>query len=339
MLEFDVESYKEYLSQEGHIILSANSLAKQLGENNFNWIAEQSILKEVHGEELNHIGLELPFGENGDREEFVVFWQSNEYVLEPSADHLPIIKQYSLPEKVFKVATVDFIKVVASANGYSHGEAKFPLQEGFFFVGTRKFGSRTLALLLFMGNPEVDFERISSQIKTAQNFVPSSSYVVLVFSENSHKDVPNDFNFSMSPVRSNLLVSPIAYKKLGIFVQDVVGQIKYPVLIDHERELIFIFGKQVTKQTGTTLYKYLRDFILHTQHSAMAYALFCSEYCKDRNGEASRIIGERKKEAIEALKKAFGENTPEYLYSTNGLFSYDRGFLKSHFKIDDIFEW
>lgn len=339
MLNFDLNNYKSYLAQDGDIILPEKLLVDQLGAKNAEWICKQDILKQLQKEEINNLTLELPYGENGEREDVVVFWQSGKYVFEPVADHLPISYSNILPEKVFKIGVNDFVRVIALVNGFSHVKIAVPIQDGFHFVGIRKFGKRDIVLLLFTGNPTLDFKRITEQVKVAQGFLPSSSFVVLTFVKEVLLSVPDELNFSLSEMRSNLLVSPQAYKEHGIILQDIVGIIRYPVLIDYEREFIFIFGKQLTKQKGTTLFRYLRDFIIHTQHSEIAYADFCSSFCKDKNGEASRIIGERKKEITEALEKALGENSSEFEFAVSGLFSYRSGFLKSRFKQDDVFDW
>lgn len=339
MLNLNVDKLRNYFSRDESVVLSEKNLADQLGEKNLNWISQQNILKQLQKEEVNNLNLELPYGEDGEREDVIVYYQSDKYVFEPTAEHLSIMQSSLLPERIFQVSSLDFAKVIALANDYSHVQASLPIHDGFYFVGNRKFGQKEVTLLLFTGNPQLDFKRIEEQVKIAQIIAPSNSYVVLVFAKESLPDVPSKLNFSMCEMRSNLLVSPRVYKERGISLQDVVGVIRYPVLIDYEREFIFILGKRVTKQKGTTLYKYLKDFIVHTQSSEIAYADFCSEYCKDKNGEASRIIGERKKEATEALEKVLEKDSAEYQFAYSGLFSFRSGFLKSHFIKDDVFEW
>ncbi|MFG1520354.1 hypothetical protein [Halobacteriovorax sp. ZH1_bin.1] len=339
MLNFDLENYKRFLDQDDSIILSENILVEQLGKSNCHWIFERKILKEIQGSEIHNQMLELSCELDEEINEYVVFWERGKYILEPVASHLEIIRKDVLPEKVFKLSAEDFVKVIASANGYSYTIPPFKLNQGFHFVGSRKFGQEEVSVLLFTGDPNLDLSRIEEQVKEAKTFYPSHSFIVLVFYNGSIEKKLDEQNFSITAMRNNLLISAQAYFESGIKIQDIMRVVDYPVLIDHQRELLFFFGKKITKQAGSTLYKYLRDFIIHTQSSPMDYANFCSLYCKDKEGEPSRIVGERKKETLKILKKEFKENSDEFQFLNDGLFSYERGFLKSNFDKDDIFEW
>lgn len=339
MLNFNLENYKRFLDQGDSIILTENILVEQLGKNNCHWIFERKILKEIQGSEIHKQMLELSYELDEERNEYVVFWEKGKYILEPVASHLEIIRKDVLPEKIFKLSDEDFVKVIASANGYSYTIPQFKLNQGFHFVGSRKFGQKDVSVLLFTGDPKLDFNRIEEQVKETQTFYPSHFFIVLVFSNGSTGKMSDEKEYSITAMRNNLLISAQAYFDSGVKIQDIMGVVDYPVFIDHQRELLFFFGKKITKQAGSTLYKYLRDFIIHTQSSPMDYAHFCSLYCKDKEGEPSRIVGERKKETLKNLNKEFSENSDEFQFVNDGLFSYERGFLKSSFDKDDIFEW
>lgn len=344
MLNLKVEAYKDYLSQDGHVVIAEKNLESQLGEKNLKWMLSQNFLMQIEKDDINNLVLNFAYGEDGEREEFSVFWESDKYVFEPVADHLDGWKSNSLPEKVFKVTANDFVKMIALANGCSYGSANFQLKDGFYFVGNIKLGNKDLGLLLFNGNPHLDFKRIEEQVKTAQHFNSSTSYIVLVFASESLPGVTSDLCFSLSKMRSNLLVEPRAYKERGVLSQDLITNVKYPVLIDHEAEFFYILGKKITKRAGTNLYQYLRDFILNTQNSSLPYLQFCQTYCNtDASGnvvgEPSKLIGERKKAIIDNLKAELSEGTEEYQFAFQGLFSYSEGYLKSFFNKDDVFEW
>jgi len=344
MLNLKVESYKDYLAQDGHIVITEKALESQLGEKNVKWILSQNFLKQLEKGDVNNLVISFPYGEEAECEDFSVFWESDKYVFEPVAGHLEIWKSSTLPERVFKIAANDFVKMIALVNEYSHGCANFHLKDGFYFVGSRKLGNKDVGVLLFNGNPFLDLKRIEEQVKIAQQFNSSTSYIVLVFENESLPDVSSDLSFSLSRMRSNLFVEPRAYKQCGVLSQDIVKNIKYPVLIDHEAEFFYILGKKITKRAGTNLYQYLRDFVLYTQNSSLSYLQFCQTYCNtDASGnvvgEPSKLIGERKKAIIDNLKAECSEGTDEYQFAFQGLFSYSNGYLKSFFKKDDVFEW